>query len=71
MPQKVIMVIMITSKQAAAEIGCSVATVSRWASRLGFSKKFGKSIVLTKSQVQAIRRAWKKHTGNPNFSKSV
>ena len=64
------MVCMITSKQAADEIGCSVATISRWASKLGFAKKFGNSIVLTKKQVNDIKRAWKKCVGNPNFVKS-
>ena len=61
---------MITSKIAAKEIGCSVATVTRWAAKLGFSEKFGKSIVLTKTQVNAIKRAWKRQAGNPNFGKT-
>jgi hypothetical protein len=60
---------MITSKQAADEIGCSPSTITRWAARLGFSQKFGKSIVLTKTQVKAIAKAWKRDVGNPNFGK--
>jgi hypothetical protein len=62
---------MITSKQAADEIGCSVATISRWASKLGFSRKFGNSIALTKTQVNAIKKAWNKQAGNPNFGQSA
>jgi len=60
---------MITSKQAADEIGCSPSTITRWAAKLGFSQKFGKSIVLTKTQVKAIAKAWKRDVGNPNFGK--
>lgn len=62
-------VCMITAKQAADEIGCSLSTVTRWARDLGFSNKFGGSIALTKTQVNAIKRNWKKQRGNPNFGK--
>lgn len=55
----------ITATQAAKQIGCSVATVSRWAYRLGFKEKFGSSLVLTKDQVKTISREWRKQPGNP------
>ena len=60
---------MITTKQAAAEIGCDTSTVTRWAAILKFEKKFGRSLALTKPQVNAIKKAWKKGVGNPNFGK--
>ena len=59
----------ISTKQAAAEIGCDTSTITRWSRRLGFQNKFGKSLVLTKTQVKAIKQAWKKDVGNPNFGK--
>ncbi len=62
---------MITSTQAAKEIGCSVATISRWAARLGYTRRFGNCILLTKPQVNAIKKAWKKKAGNPDFGKSL
>jgi hypothetical protein len=62
---------MITSTQAANEIGCSVATISRWAARLGYTRRFGNCILLTKPQVNAIKKAWKKKAGNPDFGKSL
>ena len=60
---------MISTKQAAEEIGCDTSTVTRWAARLQFQNKFGRSLALTKTQVAAIKRAWKKGVGNPNFGK--
>jgi hypothetical protein len=62
---------MITSTQAASELGCSVATISRWAAKLGYTQRFGNCILLTKPQVKAIKKAWKKKAGNPNFGKSL
>jgi len=61
----------ISTKKAAEEIGCDTSTVTRWARQLGFSNKFGKSLALTKTQVAAIKRAWKKRAGNPNFGKTA
>ena len=60
---------MISTKQAANIIGCDTSTVTRWAARLKFQNKFGKSLALTKTQVNAIKQAWKKGVGNPNFGK--
>jgi hypothetical protein len=62
---------MITSTQAAKELGCSVATISRWAAKLGYTRRFGNCILLTKPQVNAIKKAWKKKAGNPDFGKSL
>lgn len=58
---------MVTATQAAKKIGCSEATVSRWAEKLGFCMRFGRSRVLTPKQVATISREWKKCTGNPNL----
>jgi hypothetical protein len=60
----------ISTKQAADEIGCDTSTVTRWARRLGFQNKFGKSLALTKTQVKVIKAAWKMRAGNPNFGKT-
>jgi hypothetical protein len=60
----------ISTKQAAEQIGCDTSTVTRWARILKFEKKFGKSLALTKTQVKAIKSAWKKRAGNPNFVKT-
>lgn len=62
---------MVTATQAAKKIGCSEATVSRWAEKLGFCMRFGRSRVLTPKQVATISREWKKCAGNPNFAKKV
>jgi DNA-binding MurR/RpiR family transcriptional regulator len=60
---------MISTQQAAKDIGCDPSTVTRWAKRLGYQKKFGKSLALTKTQVKAIKAAWHMRSGNPNFGK--
>lgn len=60
---------MVTASQAAEKIGCSQATVSRWADRLGYMLKYGSSRVLTEKQVERISNEWKKKAGNPNFGK--
>lgn len=62
---------MVTATQAAKKIGCSEATVSRWATKLGFCMRFGRSRVLTPKQVATISKEWKKSTGNPNFGKKA
>ena len=60
---------MVTASQAAEKIGCSQATVSRWADRLGYVLKYGSCRVLTEKQVERIANEWKKKPGNPNFGK--
>lgn len=60
---------MITATEAAKQIGCSQATVSRWAKALGFRQKYGSSLALTRAQVAKIAEIWKQKSGNPNFSK--
>lgn len=57
----------VNASQASKAIGCSVATVSRWADRLGFDRKYGSTLMLTQKEVAKIRDAWKKRAGNPNF----
>jgi hypothetical protein len=56
------------ARQASEAIGCSPATVSRWASRLGITGKFGSSLVLTADDVEKIKTEWHRHPGNPTFS---
>ena len=61
----------INASEAAKSIGCSVATVSRWAERLGITRKYGNALMLTKTDVKAIRENWKKKPGNPDFAEKV
>jgi len=60
---------MVTATEAAKKIGCSTATVSRWAKFLGFRMKYGNSLLLTENQVKKIEATWKRGAGNPNFGK--
>jgi hypothetical protein len=60
---------MVTATEAAKKIGCSTATVSRWAKALGFQLKYGNSLLLTEKQVKKIESTWKRGSGNPNFGK--
>ncbi len=60
---------MYTATQAAAQIGCSQATVSRWAKELGFQRKYGSSLMLSPDQILQIAEAWRQKAGNPNFQK--
>ena len=60
---------MVTASQAAKKIGCSQATVSRWADRLGYELKYGSCRVLTQKQVDRIASEWRKKAGNPNFGR--
>lgn len=60
---------MFTATLASSEIGCSIATVTRWAKRLNLGDKYGSSLALTKDEVERIACEWKKQAGNPNFSK--
>jgi hypothetical protein len=55
------------ASEASREIGCSIATVSRWAERLGINRKYGTALMLTKSEVEMIRNMWRKKAGNPLF----
>jgi hypothetical protein len=57
----------INASQAAKVIGCSVATVSRWAEKLGIDRKYGNALMLTKTDIKEIRDSWHKRSGNPNF----
>ena len=56
-----------TASEAAKVIGCSVATVSRWAERLGIDRRYGNALMLTKTEVKKIRESWHKRAGNPTF----
>jgi hypothetical protein len=58
----------INASEAAKVIGCSVATVSRWAERLGIDRKYGNALMLNKSEIKMIRENWHKRSGNPTFS---
>jgi hypothetical protein len=56
-----------TARDAAAKLGCSIATVSRWADRLGMHAKHGPCLSLTEQDVQAIDEHRRPRSGNPNF----
>jgi transposase len=60
-----------TAKDAAQKLGCSIATVSRWASRLGMTAKHGPSLSLTEEDVQVIEQHRHAKAGNPNFGKAA
>jgi transposase len=55
------------ASEAAKVIGCSVATVSRWAERLGIDRKYGNALMLNRAEVKKIRESWHKRAGNPLF----
>ena len=59
----------INASQAAREIGCSIATVSRWAEKLGITRRYGYSLMLTQHDVERIRQTWCKKPGNPGKAK--
>lgn len=56
-----------TATEAAKVIGCSIATVSRWADRLNLGTKYGNALVLSNSDIRKISKERRKHAGNPNF----
>jgi len=58
-----------STSDAAKLIGCSVATASRWADRLGLGQMVGASKVLTAEEVKKIEKNWRGKRGNPNFGK--
>jgi uncharacterized protein YjcR len=58
-----------TAKDAAEKIGCSIATVSRWAAKLGMTAKHGPSLSLTTADIAAIQKQRYAKSGNPNFVK--
>jgi uncharacterized protein YjcR len=58
-----------TAKDAAEKLGCSIATVSRWAARLGMTKKHGPALSLTLKDVERIGAKRNEKPGNPNFGK--
>lgn len=58
----------INASEAAKVIGCSVATVSRWAERLGIDRRYGNALMLSKADIKEIRENWHKRSGNPTLS---
>jgi transposase len=54
-----------TASEAAKELKCSVATVSRWADRLQVGSKYGSSYVLLPKEIQEIRKHIKPTAGRP------
>lgn len=57
-----------TATDASKEIGCSIATVSRWARDLGLGIKYGSSYVFTPAEIKKIANEWKKTKGRPKES---
>lgn len=60
---------MLNASMAAEKIGCSIATVTRWANRLELGVKIGTMTVLSEKEVATIKETWCKSKGNPNFVK--
>jgi uncharacterized protein YjcR len=58
-----------TASEAAKQLGCSVATISRWASRLGFDRRYGNALILTIKEIREIEKKRYAESGNPNFLK--
>ena len=61
---------LLSTTDAARLIGCSTATASRWAERLGLGQMVGAVKALTLEEVKAIEKKWQKKRGNPNFRKN-
>lgn len=57
------------TQTAAEHIGCSKATVSRWARRLEVGQRIGAYLVLTEDEVEKISEHIYPGPGNPQFSK--
>lgn len=56
-----------TAKEAAVEIGCSPATVTRWAKRFQMNRRYGANLVLTRTDIAKIKDKWHQKAGNPHF----
>jgi uncharacterized protein YerC len=54
-----------TATEASKEIGCSIATVSRWVKRLQLGEKYGSSFVLLPKEIKLIAKEWRKSSGRP------
>ncbi len=54
-----------TATEASKEIGCSIATVSRWANKLQIGEKYGSSFVLLPKEIKQIATEWRKTVGRP------
>lgn len=54
-----------TATEAAKMIGCSVATVSRWARSLQLGRKYGSSFMLTPREIKEISKARRLSPGRP------
>jgi len=61
---------LLSTSDAARLIGCSTATASRWAERLGLGQMVGAVKALTPEEVKVIEQKWQKRRGNPNFRKN-
>lgn len=61
---------LLSTSDAAKQIGCSAATASRWAERLGLGQMVGAVKALTSDEVKKIEANWRKKRGNPNFGKN-
>jgi len=57
-----------TATEASKEIGCSIATVSRWARKLNLGQKYGSSFVLLPREIHKIAKEWRKTSGRPKVN---
>lgn len=58
---------LISTNQAAAQIGCNPRTVQRWARTLGLGQRIGSSLVFRPGEVRQIARRVQPGPGNPDF----
>jgi hypothetical protein len=54
-----------TASEAAKELKCSVATISRWAGRLNIGIKYGSSFVLLPQEIKEISKHIRPTVGRP------
>lgn len=60
-----------TASEAAKELKCSVATVTRWAKRLQVGVKYGSSFVLLPQEIKQISRHVQESAGRPKKNSEI
>ncbi len=54
-----------TATQVAEELGCTVATISRWAKKLNVGRKYGSSFVFLPKEIKQISKEKQDFRGRP------